>query len=82
MAEVLADELPGERPLIELRTYPRSTTYTAREWIDLIATHSNHATLPPEQREALLRGIADAITQLGGTVTEEACAALILATRP
>ena len=67
---------------IELRTYPRSTTYTACEWIDLIATHSNHAALPREQREALLRGVAEAITRLGGTVTEEACAALILATRP
>ncbi|MBV8529659.1 MAG: class I SAM-dependent methyltransferase [Candidatus Dormibacteraeota bacterium] len=66
---------------IELRTYPGSTTYTAREWVELIATHSNHATLPVQQREALLRGVADAITQLGGTVTEEACTALILATR-
>ena len=66
---------------IELRTYPQSATYTAREWVDLIATHSNHATLPVEQRQALLRGVADAIAQLGGTVTEEACAALILATR-
>lgn len=66
---------------IELRTYPGSTTYTAREWVELIATHSNHATLPVEQRESLLRGVAAAITRLGGTVTEQACAALILATR-
>ena len=66
---------------IELRTYPGSATYTAQEWVDMIATHSNHATLPDEQRQALLRGGADTITRLGGTVTEEACAALILATR-
>ena len=65
---------------IEVRTYPVTATYTAREWVDLLATHSNHATLPDEQRQALLRGVADAIAQLGGTVTEEACAALILAT--
>ena len=66
---------------IELRTYPGTATYTASEWVDMIATHSNHATLPNEQRRALLRGVADTITHLGGTVTEEACAALILATR-
>ena len=66
---------------IELRTYPGTATYTAREWVDMIATHSNHATLPDEQRHALLRGVADTITQLGGIVTEEACVALILATR-
>ena len=66
---------------IELRTYPGSATYTARQWVEMIATHSNHATLPVEQRQALLRGVADAIAQLGGTVTEEQCAALILATR-
>ena len=66
---------------IELRTYPGSATYTAREWVDVIATRSNHAPLPDEQRRALLRGVADTIRQLGGTVTEEACAALILATR-
>ena len=66
---------------IELRTYPGSATYTARQWVEMIATHSNHATLPDAQRQALLRGVADAIAQLGGTVTEEQCAAMILATR-
>ena len=66
---------------IELRTYPGSATYTAREWVDVIATHSNHATLPDAQRHALLRGVANAVTELGGTVTEQACTALILATR-
>ena len=66
---------------IELRTYPGSATYTARQWVEMIATHSNHATLPDAQRRALLLGVADAIEQLGGIVTEEQCAALILATR-
>ena len=66
---------------IELRTYPGRATYTARQWVDMIATHSNHATLADEQRQALLHGVADAIVELGGTVTEEQCAALILATR-
>lgn len=66
---------------IELRRYPGRMTYTAREWVDLIATHSNHAILPAAQRQSLLGGVANAIMQLGGTVTEETCAALILATR-
>ena len=67
---------------IELRSYPWSAAYTASAWVELIATHSDHATLPPVQRAALLRGVADVITELGGTVTVQSCTALILATRP
>ena len=66
---------------IELRTYPWSATYSAEQWVARIATHSNHALLPTEQRQALLSGVAAAIESLGGTVTEETCTALILATR-
>jgi hypothetical protein len=66
---------------IELRTYPWSATYTAQQWVHRIATHSNHALLPTEQREALLSGVAAAIESLGGTVTEETSTALILARR-
>ena len=66
---------------VELRSYPWSAAYTASEWVELIATHSDHATLPPVQRAALLRGVEDVITELGGTVTVQSCTALILATR-
>jgi len=66
---------------VELRTYPWRATYTAQEWVDRIATHSNHALLPAAQRDALLRGVAAAIESLGGTVIEVASTALILATR-
>ena len=78
----LADSLaPAGFGPVELRTYPGSATYTAREFVDLIATHSNHATLPAAQREAVLRAVEDAIAALGGTVIEQTCTALILAAR-
>lgn len=66
---------------IELRTFPGSSTHTAAEFAARIATHSYHAMLPPDRLEALLRGVTDAITALGGSVTEQSCTALILATR-
>lgn len=66
---------------VELRTYPWTATYTADEWVALIATHSDHATLPPERRDLLLARVHDAIEALGGFVVLELGTALILARR-
>lgn len=66
---------------IELCTYPWTATYTADEWVALIATHSDHATLPPEQRDRLLARVHDAIVSLGGFLVIELGTALILARR-
>lgn len=67
---------------IELCTYPWSATYTADQWVAMLATHSDHATMPPELRRSLLAGVHDAITALGGSVVLELGTALILARAP
>lgn len=64
---------------IELRTYPWTATYTADEWVSLIATHSDHATLPDAQRHAVLARVHETIDALGGSVVLELGTALILA---
>lgn len=67
---------------IELRTYPWAITYTADEWVALIATHSDHVTLAPEVRTTLLTRVHDAIVSVGGSLVLELSTALILAARP
>jgi len=46
---------------------------------ELLATYSDHATLPAEQRSALLEGVAHAIDEHGGNITIEYHTGLFLA---
>lgn len=51
------------------RRYPWLQTYTSSTaYLDLLATHSDHRLLPPDQREALIRGVRVAIDSHGGRI--------------
>jgi SAM-dependent methyltransferase len=50
----------------EVRTYRWQCHYSTREWVDLLATHSDHALLDPETRHRLLERVAVAVEDQGG----------------
>jgi SAM-dependent methyltransferase len=52
---------------------------TSAAYRELLATYSDHATLPAEQRSALLEGVGHAIDDHGGTITIEYHTGLFLA---
>lgn len=62
------DDLRGAGLGVEYRTYPWDVGYDADEWLALIATHSDHSTLPAATREALFDALRSAIDSIGGTV--------------
>lgn len=64
---------------VELRTYAWSSRYSTQEWIDGVATHSDHATLPETQRRTLLEALARAIEGAGGAITCNFTTVLLLA---
>jgi len=53
---------------VTARTHRWSASYTAQDFIDLLATQSDHRMLEPGQLEALLGSIAEAIEGAGGRV--------------
>jgi SAM-dependent methyltransferase len=55
-------------PRVENRTYPWDLSYSADEWVALIATHSVHQALAPERLAELQRELHATITAAGGTV--------------
>jgi SAM-dependent methyltransferase len=59
---------PWFRPWVE-RTYRWSTTYTTAEWLAMIGTYSNHATLAADVRDKLLGAVGAVIDGLGGRMT-------------
>lgn len=48
-----------------IRRFPWSRMYDAKTWVALLATHSDHLTLAPARRDALLGAIEDALRGLG-----------------
>jgi SAM-dependent methyltransferase len=48
-----------------IRRFPWRRSYDAEGWVALLATHSDHQTLPPARREALLEAIATTVRELG-----------------
>ena len=48
-----------------IRTFPWRRPYDAERWVALLATHSDHQTLAPARREALLGAIGEALHGLG-----------------
>jgi SAM-dependent methyltransferase len=53
----------------QLRTYGWARRYSREEWLDELATHSDHIALEPQQRAALLHAVGAAIDKLGGSIT-------------
>jgi SAM-dependent methyltransferase len=52
---------------IELRRFPWTRTYRAREWSEFLATHSDHQALEPARLDQLLEAVTHALDALGGT---------------
>jgi SAM-dependent methyltransferase len=50
----------------DVHSHPWEAVYTAREYTELLATHSDHALLPDHRRKQLLEAIAAAIDGAGG----------------
>jgi trans-aconitate methyltransferase len=50
------------------RSFSWTTTYDTAAWLDFLATHSDHQTLPPERHDRLLAAVGEAIDALGGSI--------------
>jgi len=80
LAEVLASfQGSGCFEGIGIHRFPWERSFRADEYVALIRTYSDHATLPPEVREPMLRDIARAIDDAGGSVRRTYEAVLLLA---
>ncbi len=56
----------------EIRVYLWRKSYTAREYVRMMNTHSDHRLLPEGQRRGLLAGVEELIeTRFGGRVTSD-----------
>jgi hypothetical protein len=64
------------------RRYERESTYTTREYRDLLSTYSGHRALAPDAREALLGCIGELIdTPFGGRIAKRYMTELAVAYR-
>lgn len=59
--------------------YEWHKAYTRTEWLDLLATHSDHATLPPELFASVNHEVGKLIDELGGVITIDYATQLLLA---
>ncbi len=62
--------------------YHRTRTFTARDYIGLLGTYSDHIALEESRRKALFTGIEQAIQRYGGTITLHDTIDLELAKKP
>lgn len=62
--------------------YHRTRTFSAREYLSLLGTYSDHITLEEQRRKGLFEGIAQAIHRHGGTITLYDTIDLELARKP
>lgn len=60
-------------------TFPWTATYTTRQYLSLLDTHSDHAQLAPQVRGALYGAIADVLERNGGGIEVPYVAVLLLA---
>ena len=47
--------------------FASTRVYDSAGWVDLLSTHSDHQTLPPDRRERLLAAVGEAIDAAGGS---------------
>ena len=64
---------------IVTKQHPWSAQFTARQYLKLLETYSNHYNLEPEKKRCLYEGIRTLIEQLGGVVTRPWLSVLYLA---
>jgi SAM-dependent methyltransferase len=61
-------DTPGFEEL-EMSTLPWEARYSTEEWLALLPTHSDHATLEPDERARLLEAVGEIIDRHGGGLT-------------
>lgn len=66
---------------VETEEFTWETAYDRAAWLDLIATHSDHATLPDAVHAKLLDAIGDVIDSRGGSIPYSYSTLLVVATR-
>ncbi|MBV9101216.1 MAG: methyltransferase domain-containing protein [Candidatus Dormibacteraeota bacterium] len=66
---------------VESRAYTWEARYTRDQWLDFIATHSDHAGLSAERRAAVMAAVSAAIDAMREPLTMHYRTVLILATR-
>jgi SAM-dependent methyltransferase len=64
---------------VHASTFPWTATYTTRQYLSLLDTHSDHAQLASESRRALYDAIADVLERNGGRIEVPYVAVLLLA---
>jgi SAM-dependent methyltransferase len=66
---------------VQAASFPWTASYTARQYLDLLETHSDHAQLEPGLRTRLYGAIANAIERRGGRIEVPYVAVLLLTAR-
>ncbi len=66
---------------LEVQEFSWETVYDRDAWLDLIATHSDHVTLPDAVRIELLDAVGDVIDRRGGSMPLHYSTLLVVATR-
>jgi SAM-dependent methyltransferase len=66
---------------VQAASFPWAESYTTRQYLDLLDTHSDHALLEPRFRVPLYQAIADAIGRRGGRIEVPYVAVLLLTVR-
>jgi SAM-dependent methyltransferase len=64
---------------VQQRSYDWELTYSREQWLSLIATHSDHSTLPAAERANVEQRVGDAINSVGGIVRARYRTYLLLA---
>jgi trans-aconitate methyltransferase len=64
---------------LKVLTYNWDQNYTPKEYIGLLNTHSGHQVLPDPTKQALYKGVENAILQHGENITKRHVVALYLA---
>lgn len=67
----LADMADAGFDHLEKRSWSWSTVMTAEAYRDLCSTYSDHMMIPIETRRSLLDALAEAVSERGGTVTQD-----------
>lgn len=62
-------------------SYEWQQVYTRVQWLDLLATHSDHATLPPDVFALVRDRVGEVIDEAGGSITIGYATQLLLASR-
>ena len=61
--------------------YDWQRTYTRAEWLDMVPTSGGMSTLPPDQLNALLTGLSEAVDAYGDTFTMDFTTVAVTTTR-